>query len=1652
MTFAIRRAIAVFALLAGLMVSVSAASQDTVTVIPLNPTANEQGLQPGSVTFHRTGAQDPLTVTYTITGNTTSAGNASSDLSGGYISGLLLTSLGSGYYGTSFSFNIGSASGTAYSNGGYVPLGASNVQVTAAGLGYTSVPGVIINGGGGTGAIAQVTLSGSGGVVSITITNPGSGYTSAPSVQFNPGGAAATATISGGSVTGVTISNPGGGYSIANPPTINFIGGGATTPAAGTANVGLSISQIFVTSPGSGYSSIPTISIDPPQLAGGTQATAIVTGINGSPLSNVLLNSPGTGSATPPTITISDAGGTHGSSAVAVVENQAVAGVAIANGGSGFVMPVVTITPPPTGTTASGEVVVDGGVVTAVRLLSVGSGYTTAPTVTISNPLGYSAPATFATVTANIANGQVASLVLTNNGGGNGYVTPTVTATPIPNPGTSATFSATTDEGVVTGVTVNYGGTGYGGPASIPIPDSSPHVPISSQTDGVVTAILSGADYHAPDNSYLNSSGVVTGTVFFPIGVTDVTLSIYPLRNGVGGGRTINVVITPNINAYITGTQSTASIVIADADVSATIQVLDQIAYPTLPTIPTYFYPLEVQGAADWYVQFLDNSGNQTALPWRQLIVSMSGDPSIGPEAQQGTTYTLVKNQDYTLAQMLTSTINEELVIPPFNPVPNPIPLAPGPGDTVVTVASLFFPPFITSYQVGDMIFFHQLEDPPGDDPLNGVYTITGLNYLNNQITFTPPLKSHTVYNQTLVKRVGAIVQATGSSSIPLNIPDYGFIAHEAYYAVPVRNLGAPPRGQNSMQLTIVQSSDYRTLTPTNGTAILADDAVTAGLEFQNNAGKPNTPGVALAVFTQPFPIPVNVPFVVESTSTAQYGTDYTITGVDPTTLVGQLQIPAGATSAAITVTPLTATGASLTNTEVDLRILPSPNYLLAPAGTSPVNPTATINVAPVPVTNLGEPVYVSVVATSGDAGPSPNNPNGPTNGNFRLSLTDIHGNPLVGTVATAMTVNYTIGGTAVPGLDYVPLTLQTIPPTGTAVIPGGAHYVDVPVVIQNDGHVTGNKSVTMTLNSNTSYQVSLLSNDTVTINDYGPELSIATTLPAAVNGAAGIFTITNPDPITTPVTLHYTATGTAVAGTDYQTLSGVVIIPAGIYPNPVTATIPVFAGLTGLGKTITVTLVADPLTPANYGLSTPITATMTVVPAATIVATTPAIINSSSPGIFTVTMSATSSSTRTVFYTATGSAVAGTDYTALTGSVSIPANATSATIAVNGAVGSAANKVLIVQLLNDTATPATYGLATISSATMNFANAVTIANTSSALSAGGSAVFTVTQPIAQTTATTITFTLGGSAIVGTDYTSPGNTVTIPAGATSAAITVTTMMTGATPGRTVSITLQPSTATPAAYTLGSNVTATTTLFNTVTIAETTAATTTVQGVFTVTMSTASATATTIYFGESGNAAAGTDYTALPASLTIAAGNTSGFILVNALANSNKTLTITVNPDILTPATYYIATPAPSASMILGINNVAPVITSAATATATVGQSFNYQITAQNSPSSFAATNLPNGLTINTGTGVISGTPTQSGSTTVNLSAANTYGTGTQSLVISITGGSSTTSGGTTAVLPVSSGGGGKSGCGLGGGALGLIFGLLALRRRSRQVA
>jgi hypothetical protein len=80
------------------------------------------------------------------------------------------------------------------------------------------------------------------------------------------------------------------------------------------------------------------------------------------------------------------------------------------------------------------------------------------------------------------------------------------------------------------------------------------------------------------------------------------------------------------------------------------------------------------------------------------------------------------------------------------------------------------------------------------------------------------------------------------------------------------------------------------------------------------------------------------------------------------------------------------------------------------------------------------------------------------------------------------------------------------------------------------------------------------------------------------------------------------------------------------------------------------------------------------------------------------------------------------------------------------------------------------------------------------------------------------------------------------------------------------------------------------------------------------------------------------------------------------------------------------------NLILTIGDFS-AITSAAAATGPAGSAFSYALTASNSPSSFVLAGLPAGLSLNSTTGTVTGTPVTPGTYTLAASAVNLLGTG-----------------------------------------------------------
>jgi hypothetical protein len=157
-----------------------------------------------------------------------------------------------------------------------------------------------------------------------------------------------------------------------------------------------SISGFTVTNAGSGYTSVPTVTIGAPSDPSGVQATA-----------------------------------------VARLTGGGVTGVAITSGGSGYTAATVAFSLPqvPGGTAATGTVTIVGGAITAIVITSAGSGYTAAPTATIS---GNGSGASVGTI--SISASSISSVLIST--AGSGYTTtPTVTIS-APATGTTATATA----------------------------------------------------------------------------------------------------------------------------------------------------------------------------------------------------------------------------------------------------------------------------------------------------------------------------------------------------------------------------------------------------------------------------------------------------------------------------------------------------------------------------------------------------------------------------------------------------------------------------------------------------------------------------------------------------------------------------------------------------------------------------------------------------------------------------------------------------------------------------------------------------------------------------------------------------------------------------------------------------------------------------------------------------------------------------------------------------------------------------------------------------------------------------------------------------------------------------------------------------------
>lgn len=372
-------------------------------------------------------------------------------------------------------------------------------------------------------------------------------------------------------------------------------------------------------------------------------------------------------------------------------------------------------------------------------------------------------------------------------------------------------------------------------------------------------------------------------------------------------------------------------------------------------------------------------------------------------------------------------------------------------------------------------------------------------------------------------------------------------------------------------------------------------------------------------------------------------------------------------------------------------------------------------------------------------------------------------------------TILYTVGGDAVPGVDYGALS-------GSVNMAVGQTIATISVDPIDDTLVEPNKTVFVTITPDPGYVIGGGSPGTATVtivsDDSPPRVSIVATDPTATESgpSSGAFTITRTLDTGRALTVNYAASGTATPGDDYVALLGSVDMAVGqasavIDVNPIDDSTP------ELNETVVVTLLAD----SAYTITQPVTATVTIVsePAVSVTATDPTATEAGrTTGAFTVTRSFDTANPLTVNYVLSGTATPGTDYAALAGSVDMAATQVSAVIVVSPIDDAILEFVDETVVLTLTADPA-YIIAAPAEATVAIVSdeprpivTLSVREPTATESPLSSAEFMVTRVDDITASFTVNYFVVGNAIQGTDYEIIGTSAVIPAGQASAVIEI----------------------------------------------------------------------------------------------------------------------------------------------------------------------------------------------------------------------------------------------------------------------------------------
>ncbi|HET6628564.1 MAG TPA: Calx-beta domain-containing protein [Woeseiaceae bacterium] len=573
-------------------------------------------------------------------------------------------------------------------------------------------------------------------------------------------------------------------------------------------------------------------------------------------------------------------------------------------------------------------------------------------------------------------------------------------------------------------------------------------------------------------------------------------------------------------------------------------------------------------------------------------------------------------------------------------------------------------------------------------------------------------------------------------------------------YRAPVHE-AAPPLWRRAAALLVFLAAPSYALAQVTVTA-------TEGAEENSRGGSVFTVSLAEANAAV-----IDVQFSVAGTASA---------GEDYDTLPASVGIPAGETSAEVEVRPIDDD--LVEGNETVVITLTGTSSSEVPVG-SPS--TATLTIADDDEDDDGDDggaaeVVVSVTATDNSAAESPND-----GGQFTVARVG-------GDLERAVTVNYSVSGSATAGDDYAALS-------GSVSLQAGVPEASIPVSVPGDDNIfEGDETVTVTLAA-IQGEVSVADGPaTVTIHDSTYTVTVSNGADAAEESSAAgrvdvVLSAANQSG--GALNVSYTFTGSAAPGADYAAPSGTASIAAGESSASI-AIAPVDDDEVEDEETVVITLTGTDTAAVSVG--SPANATVTIadndeeddgggggsteVQVSVVAADASAAETPGDPGQFVVKrVGGNADRAIEVAYSVSGSATPGDDYSALSGSVSLGAGQPEATVAVNvpgdddALEGSENVTVTLRGVAGDVVIVEPSATVTIADSSY----AVTASNAANAdedSGANGRIDVSLGARNASGANLTVSYSVGGSATPGTDYAALSGTATIPVGSSSTSITI----------------------------------------------------------------------------------------------------------------------------------------------------------------------------------------------------------------------------------------------------------------------------------------